>query len=65
MGKRFITNGKVPCSERGRDIDVDVCLRCRFLKDVRKKERPPFVNCAGASSASIPYKSRSPGELVR
>lgn len=42
---RVIDGGQVFCSNRGCDIDMEVCAGCRWLLEINEKAKAPFVRC--------------------
>lgn len=45
MDEHYIDRGHVGCPRTGRDVEVDVCLACRFAEEVHAADRTPFVRC--------------------
>ena len=43
--RRYVSEGRVNCPRRG-DIDVDVCVVCPELVDVRDEDET-FIECHG------------------
>ena len=42
---RLITDGRVYCTNDGRDVDVERCLMCPLLEDIDLDSRHPKVIC--------------------
>jgi hypothetical protein len=43
--RRYIDHGRVHCPMRMRAVDVDVCVDCCWLRDVRRGEGASYVRC--------------------
>lgn len=52
--RRFIDNGRVPCPQRGRDVEFDVCAACCWLCEIEEKGGLPFVRCGGEAARGGP-----------
>jgi len=53
--EHFIEQGRVYCPVRARDVDFDICARCRWARGIDLKSNPPVVRC---------YPERAPLWLI-
>ena len=44
--QRVVDGGCVPCPRRGTDVEMDVCIACRWLVEIDDKSAVPVVRCA-------------------
>ncbi len=42
---QFVTEGRVLCPVRHRDVDIELCLGCARLDDIDLDSRHPHVVC--------------------
>jgi hypothetical protein len=52
--ERYIDRGHVGCPRQGRDVELDVCLACRFLEEARTAGRLPYVRCNPPARIVVP-----------
>jgi len=43
--RRFIQDGRVFCSTRGRDVEFDLCAGCSALTEIQAEIEQPYVRC--------------------
>jgi len=43
--RHIIDRGRVSCPLQERDADVEVCLQCRWAREVDPESKRPFVRC--------------------
>ena len=43
--RHFIDHGRVACPLRGRDVEADLCVGCRWIVEVREDGAPPYIRC--------------------
>jgi hypothetical protein len=43
--EHFIDQGRVHCPVRGRDVDFDLCVGCRWSTGIDLDAQPPVVRC--------------------
>lgn len=48
-GRLFIDRGTVRCPVRAADVEVDVCLTCRWLLEIDEDGSTPYVRCQPVS----------------
>lgn len=50
---QFISEGRVYCTNDGRDVDVERCLMCPLLEDIDLDSRHPTVVCRLSPKAEL------------
>jgi hypothetical protein len=45
MTKLYVDDGRVPCPRRG-DLDVDHCVGCADLRDIKTEKDEQLILCA-------------------
>ena len=50
---QFISEGRVYCTNDGRDVDVERCLLCPLLEDIDLDSRHPTVVCRLSLKAEL------------
>jgi len=49
-GRLFIDRGTVRCPVRAADVEVGVCLTCRWLLEIDEDGSTPYVRCQPVSA---------------
>ena len=48
LNRQFIDSGRVACSILGKDVELDTCLTCPWLKEFEPKTQKPYIRCQPA-----------------
>ena len=59
--RQYIDQGTVSCPNRNGDVEVDLCAGCRWMQEIDRDAKQPFVRC-DPPPWPLDYL-RSPGSL--
>jgi hypothetical protein len=54
LREHVVSNGKVGCPSRRRDVDLDVCVACDRLEKVKRVHHFAVVRCEGSQARFDP-----------
>jgi len=52
---RLIDDGAVRCPLRRRDVELDLCAGCGWLRAIDARAEVPFVHCRADLVQALPY----------